>query len=94
MFEESALTSEEVKTCCADLRLLNKGDFKLLLKWRLQMLKEKKEVVRALKKQQAEAEGRPFEDDEEKEETKEETKEEKDVSAQLQEVRERVAVLL
>ena len=41
-FEESPLTTEEVKICCSDLRLLNKGDFKMLLKWRLQMLKEKK----------------------------------------------------
>lgn len=80
--------------CCSDLRLLNKSDFKLLLKWRLQMLKEKKELIRDLKKQQAEEEGRPFEEDEDEAKTEKEEKkeEEKDVSAQLQEVRERVAV--
>lgn len=92
-FEESPLTTEEVKMCCSDLRLLNKGDFKMLLKWRLQMLKEKKEEVKEMKKKAAEEEGKEFVDEEEekeKEEVKEE--EEKDVSQQLQEVREKVAV--
>ena len=58
------------------------------------MLKEKKEFIRDLKKQQAEEEGRPFEEDEDEAKTEKEEKkeEEKDVSAQLQEVRERVAV--
>lgn len=93
VFENSALTTEEVKNCCSDLRLLNKGDFKLLLRWRLQMLKEKKEEVKAMKKKQAEEEGKEYEEEEEKpvkEEKPEE--EEKDVSKQLQEVREKVAV--
>ena len=93
-FEESPLTTEEVKMCCSDLRLLNKGDFKMLLKWRLQMLKEKKEEVKEMKKKAAEEEGKEFVDEEEekeKEEVKEE-EEEKDVSQQLQEVREKVAV--
>ena len=93
-FEESPLTTEEVKICCSDLRLLNKGDFKMLLKWRLQMLKEKKEEVKEMKKKAAEEEGKEFVDEEEekmKEEEKEE-EEEKDVSQQLQEVREKVAV--
>lgn len=82
-----------MKNCCSDLRLLNKGDFKLLLKWRLQMLKEKKEEVKAMKKKQAEEEGKEFEDEEEEKPVKEEKpEEEKDVSKQLQEVREKVAV--
>lgn len=94
VFEKSSLTTEEVKNCCSDLRLLNKGDFKLLLKWRLQMLKEKKEEVKAMKKKQAEEEGKEFEDEEEEKPVKEEKpeEEEKDVSKQLQEVREKVAV--
>ena len=52
MFEASPLTTEEIKTCCADLRLLNKSDFKMLLKWRLEMLKQNKEVVKAMKKEE------------------------------------------
>lgn len=28
-------TTEEIRTCCADLRVLGRKDFKMLLKWRL-----------------------------------------------------------
>ena len=56
MFEASPLTTEEIKTCCADLRLLNKSDFKMLLKWRLEMLKQNKEVVKAMKKEEGQEE--------------------------------------
>ena len=83
MFEASPLTTEEIKTCCADLRLLNKSDFKMLLKWRLEMLKQNKEVVKAMKK-----EGGQEEEEEEKEKKEEETSTEQ----QLQEVREKIAV--
>ena len=76
MFEASPLTTEEIKTCCADLRLLNKSDFKMLLKWRLEMLKQNKEVVKAMKK----------------EEGQEEEEEETSTEQQLQEVREKIAV--
>ena len=85
MFEASPLTTEEIKTCCADLRLLNKSDFKMLLKWRLEMLKENKEVVKAMKKE----EGQEEEEEEKKEEKKEE---ETSTEQQLQEVREKIAV--
>ena len=98
-FKANPLTTEEVQTCCADLRVLNKADFKMLLKWRLDLLKAEKEYVKELRKQQAAAEGKEVPDDEEEEEKKrkaEQAKAEealpKDVSAQLQEVRERVAV--
>ena len=85
MFEASPLTTEEIKTCCADLRLLNKSDFKMLLKWRLEVLKQNKEVVKAMKKEEGQ---------EEEEEKKEEKKEEETTSTeqQLQEVREKIAV--
>ena len=85
MFEASPLTTEEIKTCCADLRLLNKSDFKMLLKWRLEMLKQNKEVVKAMKKEEGQ---------EEEEEKKKEEKKEKETSTeqQLQEVREKIAV--
>ena len=97
IFEQSDLTSEEIKICCSDLRLLNKSDFKMLLKWRLQMLKQKKEEIKEMKKKLAEEEGREMELDVEEEKEKEKEKEdekeeEKDVSTQLQEVRERLAV--
>ena len=36
-FAEHKLTTEEVKNCLADLKVLGKGDFKSLLKWRLKM---------------------------------------------------------
>lgn len=85
MFEASPLTTEEIKTCCADLRLLNKSDFKMLLKWRLEMLKQNKEVVKAMKKE----EGQEEEEKEKKEEKKEE---ETSTEQQLQEVREKIAV--
>ena len=81
MFEASPLTTEEIKTCCADLRLLNKSDFKMLLKWRLEMLKQNKEVVKAMKKEEGQ--------EEEEEEKKEE---ETSTEQQLQEVREKIAV--
>lgn len=84
MFEASPLTTEEIKTCCADLRLLNKSDFKMLLKWRLEMLKQNKEVVKAMKKEEGQ------EEEEEKEEEKKE--EETSTEQQLQEVREKIAV--
>lgn len=97
MFETSPLTTEEVKACCADLRLLNKSDFKMLLKWRLEMLKTHKEEIKQMR-----AEGHNMEDHEmvekekemEKEEKEEKEEEEKEVSTeqQLQEVREKVAV--
>ena len=83
MFEASPLTTEEIKTCCADLRLLNKSDFKMLLKWRLEMLKQNKEVVKAMKKEEGQ------EEEEKKEEKKEE---ETSTEQQLQEVREKIAV--
>ena len=102
-FKANPLTTEEVQTCCADLRVLNKGDFKMLLKWRLDLLKAEKEYVKELRKQQAAAEGKEIPEEEEvPEEEKEKRKKAeqakaeaalpKDVAAQLQEVRERVAV--
>ena len=96
MFETSPLTTEEVKACCADLRLLNKGDFKMLLKWRLEMLKTHKEEIKQMRAEGHEGhEGHEVEEKTEKEEKeKKEEEEEKEVSTeqQLQEVREKVAV--
>lgn len=94
MFETSPLTTEEVKACCADLRLLNKSDFKMLLKWRLEMLKTHKEEIKQMRAEGHEGhEGHEVEEKEEEKEEKEK-KEEKEVSTeqQLQEVREKVAV--
>lgn len=96
MFETSPLTTEEVKACCADLRLLNKSDFKMLLKWRLEMLKTHKEEIKQMRAEGHEGhEGHEVEEKTEKEKKEEkEEKEEKEVSTeqQLQEVREKVAV--
>lgn len=87
MFEASPLTTEEIKMCCADLRLLNKSDFKMLLKWRLEMLKQNKEVVKAMKKEEGQEE-----EEEEKEKKEEKKEEETSTEQQLQEVREKIAV--
>ena len=96
MFETSPLTTEEVKACCADLRLLNKSDFKMLLKWRLEMLKTHKEEIKQMRAEGHEGhEGHEVEEKTEKEEKeKPEEEEEKEGSTeqQLQEVREKVAV--
>lgn len=95
MFETSPLTTEEVKACCADLRLLNKGDFKMLLKWRLEMLKTHKEEIKQMRAEGHEGhEGHEVEKTEKEEKEKKEEEEEKEVSTeqQLQEVREKVAV--
>lgn len=96
MFETSPLTTEEVKACCADLRLLNKSDFKMLLKWRLEMLKTHKEEIKQMRAEGHEGhEGHEVEEKTEKEEKeKKEEEKEKEVSTeqQLQEVREKVAV--
>ena len=45
VFEEDeigqhASTNEEIKACAEDLRVLSKGDFRALLKWREKLLKE------------------------------------------------------
>lgn len=101
-FKAHSLTTDEVQACCADLRVLNKSDFKMLLKWRLDLLKAEKEYVKELRKQQAAAEGKEVqeEDDEDAEEKAKKKQAEaeaalpKDVASQLQEVRERVAVCI
>ena len=95
MFETSPLTTEEVKACCADLRLLNKSDFKMLLKWRLEMLKTHKEEIKQMRAEGHEGhEGHEMVEKEKEEKEKKEEEEEKEVSTeqQLQEVREKVAV--
>lgn len=93
MFETSPLTTEEVKACCADLRLLNKSDFKMLLKWRLEMLKTHKEEIKQMRAEGHEGhEGHEVEEKTEKEEKEEEEEKEVSTEQQLQEVREKVAV--
>lgn len=88
MFLDSPSTTEEVRLCCSDLRVLNKSDFKMLLKWRLELLKEKKEQIHAMRHSDSSVPENP----EEKVETKETMETEKSVESELQEVRERLAV--
>lgn len=88
MFLDSPSTTEEVRLCCSDLRVLNKSDFKMLLKWRLELLKEKKEQIHAMRHSDSSVPENP----EEKVETKETVETEKSVESELQEVRERLAV--
>lgn len=91
MFLDSPSTTEEVRLCCSDLRVLNKSDFKMLLKWRLELLKEKKEQIHAMRHSDSSVPENP-ENPEEKVETKEAVETEKSVESELQEVRERLAV--
>ena len=91
MFLDSPSTTEEVRLCCSDLRVLNKSDFKMLLKWRLELLKEKKEQIHAMRHSDSSVPENP-ENPEEKVETKETVETEKRVESELQEVRERLAV--
>lgn len=88
MFLDSPSTTEEVRLCCSDLRVLNKSDFKMLLKWRLELLKEKKEQIHAMRHSDSSVPENP----EEKVKTKETVETEKSVESELQEVRERLAV--
>ncbi|KAL6053823.1 pre-rRNA processing protein ftsj3 [Balamuthia mandrillaris] len=37
MYAENKHTTEEIKNCCVDLKVLGKTDFRLLLKWRIKM---------------------------------------------------------
>lgn len=94
MFLDSPSTTEEVRLCCSDLRVLNKSDFKMLLKWRLELLKEKKEQIHAMRHSDSSVPENPEnpENPEEKVETKETVETEKSVESELQEVRERLAV--
>lgn len=48
LYLEHSSTSAEVKACLADLRVLNKGDFKSLLKWRLGLRAFKQELHKAM----------------------------------------------
>ncbi|KDO24228.1 hypothetical protein SPRG_09864 [Saprolegnia parasitica CBS 223.65] len=47
MFLEHAATTTEVKACLADLKVLGKGDFKSLLKWRTKMQVYRDELLKA-----------------------------------------------
>ncbi|KAG7385655.1 AdoMet-dependent rRNA methyltransferase spb1 [Phytophthora pseudosyringae] len=49
-------TSDEIMTCLSDLKVLGKGDFKSLLKWRTRMLKYKEELLKAEKPEEEEDE--------------------------------------
>lgn len=60
----------------------------MLLKWRLELLKEKKEQIHAMRHSDSSVPENP----EEKVETKETMETEKSVESELQEVRERLAV--
>ncbi|TMW64196.1 hypothetical protein Poli38472_012818 [Pythium oligandrum] len=47
VFREHPETTDEVITCLKDLKVLGKADFKMLLKWRLRMVKYKEELLKA-----------------------------------------------
>jgi|MDSY01.1.fsa_nt_gb AdoMet-dependent rRNA methyltransferase SPB1 len=49
LYLEHSTTTAEVKECCRDLKLLNKGDFKDLLKWRVGLRAFRAELEKASK---------------------------------------------
>lgn len=46
LYVEHSTTTPEIKACCKDLKLLNKGDFKELLKWRIGLREFQKELTK------------------------------------------------
>ena len=50
MYLDHPATTAEIKSCCADLKVLGKTDFKGLLLWRLKMIEYKKEILKGSKK--------------------------------------------
>lgn len=69
-------TDDDVRECCTDLKVLGKKDFKMLLRWRLEMRKFLKLDAReeAAKKAERLANGEEGEDGEEEEEEEQEEK--------------------
>ncbi|KAL7692206.1 putative calcineurin-like phosphoesterase domain, ApaH type [Plasmopara halstedii] len=47
VFRDHKDTSDEIVTCLNDLKVLGKGDFKSLLRWRSRMVKYKEELLKA-----------------------------------------------
>lgn len=77
-YEEDRLTSDEIKFCCSDLKVLSKKDIKNLLKWRLKM--RAKYLAPAQESQQSA---------DEEEEVDEEELLDRELSARVKEERER-----
>ncbi|GLD93750.1 hypothetical protein PINS_up002355 [Pythium insidiosum] len=75
VYREHPETTSEIVTCLQDLKVLGKADFKMLLKWRLRMIKYKEELLKAEAPEEEEEKEEPK--PEEKEEHKELTEEEK-----------------
>lgn len=46
-FEEHPTTTAEIRTLCTDLKIIGRGDFKLLLKWRLNLVRQHRLKVAA-----------------------------------------------
>ncbi|KAL1296579.1 hypothetical protein AAFC00_000076 [Neodothiora populina] len=81
-------TTEEVKICCADLKVLGKKEFRLLLKWRLKVRerfgfssKQKKAAEEAAKKEQDGVEVAEVEDMDEEMKLQEEIQNMKDMES-------------
>ncbi|OQR84526.1 rRNA methyltransferase [Achlya hypogyna] len=56
MFRDHAATTAEIKLCLSDLKVLGKGDFKNLLKWRTKMQTYRDELLKAAKGEEEAAE--------------------------------------
>jgi AdoMet-dependent rRNA methyltransferase SPB1 len=52
---DNKATTEEIKACCEDLRLLGRNDFKALLKWRMALVRAHQKALKDAKESDGEA---------------------------------------
>ncbi|CAM9283832.1 unnamed protein product [Discosporangium mesarthrocarpum] len=80
LYKEHRSTTEEIKGLCADLRVLGKGDFRQLVKWRLKLVKYRDELLAAAEERKH---GKEEEESEDEEEEKTEEEKEEDVQEEI-----------
>lgn len=61
-------TTEEIKTCCADLKVVGRAEFKALLKWRLMIRHSFPDTLKSAQKKKADGDEEEAADEEEDEE--------------------------
>ncbi|CAM9182039.1 unnamed protein product [Choristocarpus tenellus] len=82
VYKEHRSTTEELINLCSDLRVLGKGDFRNLIKWRLKLVKYRDEL-RAAAEEEVEVEGEEEGEQSEDEAPKTEEEKEEDVQAEI-----------
>ncbi|KAH7474360.1 AdoMet-dependent rRNA methyltransferase spb1 [Phytophthora ramorum] len=72
VFRDHKDTTDEIVTCLNDLKVLGKGDFKSLLKWRTRMQKYKEELLKAENPEEEDEKEKPAEKEPERDLTEKE----------------------